>query len=413
MMTVGRWHALPILRHEPKPKSRSGARSFFSNRYIKSYYTKVAQQSPTLATLDSKVIATISDYWIGRVKAVRIYESTAVPYYVVWYLIVLKTFNPYVIYIGIIPIIAATLTFYCYISRFNNEGLAASRLFRTIAILEQNPSCWQTSSKFRFGIARRLEGVAKSIEHIPLELNSVAPSVKRQFAGISRTKALGIRELQIWAIEPGPFTFTDLVNRLFEDMNTIANGKWYELRSAEHLQQYSSRWIRVTAISGSIILAASGIAVLVYSAKVGPAAAVLAPVLFAATLVPLTAAGIPSGVMARYSGMASQLSSQSSSLWTTAPGIASIKPVWRHRAPQRSARNRREPPRSQAQIRQPAGYISHGQHALCTRPGMQTKSRARQDLVLKMTAASGSNRIALRCPRSSDISALTCLDNLY
>jgi DDE superfamily endonuclease len=69
----------------------------------------------------------------------------------------------------------------------------------------------------------------------------------------------------------------------------------------------------------------------------------------------------------------------------------------------------------------------HGTARLDARPralaaGPPLAARSRRDLLLHVlrvkralsaAAANGSNRIALRCPRSTDINALTCSDDLY
>lgn len=297
-----------------EPRTRSMWRSFVSNNYIRSYYAELVQQSPSLAAVEGEIrreaIAAIGDYWVARAKTVRLYEFIILPYYIAWYIIVVITVNRYVIIIGVLPIIAALIAFYIKVNRSNTEVLAASRFLRIIVILEHNPNRWR-SSEFRWDIAQRLELAAKAVERIPLGLKSVAPGIKRQIVESSRMKAQAIRELQLWAIRPNRSTMlTDLIRRLSEDMITITDGRWYELPEPDQPGHYSSRWTRIAAISGSIIIAAGGIAVLVFSAKVGPSAAFLAPLLFAGSLALLSAGGIPSAVVDRYAGMASKLSSQ-------------------------------------------------------------------------------------------------------
>src|ERR1017187_2911990 len=255
------------------------------------------------------VIATISDFWVARARIARRLLLVFIPYFIAWYILVLITSNPYVVFIGGVPIFIAEITVFFRISRSGGEGFAAARIFGTIAKLENNPSRWQTSA-FRWDIARRIELAAKSIERIPLRLKSVAPSVKRQIFAASRAKAQAIRELQLWAIQPGPFTFTDLVHQLSVDLDMIAHGRWYDLPEAPELQRQTPRWITAAEIIGSIAIAAAGVAILVYSAKVGPASAVVAPILFGGALALLSAAGVPAGMLERYAGMANKLSSQ-------------------------------------------------------------------------------------------------------
>jgi hypothetical protein len=295
------------------PKSRSGLRSPISNEYIRSYYTEVARQSPSFAALNDevkgKVVAAASDYWIARIRKVRIFLIGFTPYYIAWYYVIFKhPGNQLYALIGSIPIIAAMITLSFQLVRFNNEGLAATRLLRTIAVLEHNISRWPTS-EFRWDIARRLEYIAKSVERIPLGLRSVAPDVRRQASETSKAKAQAIRELELSAIQPGPSTFSNLVHQLCEDMVTITDGRWYELPEAVPSERHSPWWMRVAAMIGSILIAAGGIAVLTYSAKIGPASAVLAPILFAGSLVLLSTAGIPSRIVEGFSGMTGKLSS--------------------------------------------------------------------------------------------------------
>lgn len=156
-------------------KKRSVFRTFISNSYVRSYYEKTALQCPTLAALGPEVIATVSDFWIMRVRTGRRVLLPFMLYSIIWYVAVLKTFNSYVIVIGIIPILVAQVAFSFKINRSGNEGLAASRLFRVIAVMESNPDLWRTSA-FRWDIARRVELVAKSIERIPLGLSPWRPA---------------------------------------------------------------------------------------------------------------------------------------------------------------------------------------------------------------------------------------------
>lgn len=296
------------------PKRHSLWRGFFSTKYIKSHYTEAVQGSSSFATIENdtrdEVIATINDYWIARMKKTKLFLLLFLPYYFGWYAAILITLNSYVMTIGILPILAALIVFTIKMSRSNREGDAADQLLHVITVLEHNPNRWR-SSEFRWDIARRLELAAKGVERIPLGIKSVAPGIKQEMVESGRIKAQAIRELQLWAIRPdGPTVLRDLTGRLASDTIKIADGRWYELPEPEKFDHSSSRWTRIGAIIGSIVISTGGISVLVFSAKVGPASAFLAPLLFAAALALLSTSGIPSGIVERYAGMANKLSAK-------------------------------------------------------------------------------------------------------
>jgi hypothetical protein len=191
------------------------------------------------------------------------------------------------------------LGLFWWVYRSTQEYQAALRLFFTICFLEEKASEWPCS-RFRWQVARRLEGVARRVEQIPLASRSLTPSVKQEAFRLSRSKAQAIRKLELWAIRPAAFTFTDLLQQLTSDLGVIVENRWYDLPEEEGFKTERPRWLYVLQISGGILIIGAAIFLTAFAAKIGPAASILTLILFAVAIGLLNSAGISTGVIDRY-----------------------------------------------------------------------------------------------------------------
>ena len=279
--------------------------AFLSNGYIRSYYKKIAEDCPSL---DTSTSAKIAEYWISQADNARGFSVLVLAYLITWAWAAGQSKIPYLGVIGPTGFVAIEIFFLVYVFYLHTdrEGLAASRLFEAVADLERNPSCWENPA-FRSSIVGSLEKAAKEIERIPLTFRSAAPSVRRQAIVTAKTKAQAIRQLQLWALLPGPMTFTDLIHKLSIDLRTVSVGRWYDLPEVDQLERETSRWLIRIAITGSILLTGGGVVMIVFSQKI-TAAPVFATLLFTAALALLKSVGLTTEIIERSVETAKEIS---------------------------------------------------------------------------------------------------------
>jgi hypothetical protein len=117
---------------------------------------------------------------------------------------------------------------------------------------------------------------------------------------LARTKAAGLRELQLWVIKSGPFTFTDLAQRLATTLRTIVDGRWYELPEAQVPQGAPSRARRWVAVLAAAITLVAIAVLLAFSVKLGSVTDSMVLILGALFIGMLNAAGLPAPMIGQY-----------------------------------------------------------------------------------------------------------------
>lgn len=292
--------------------------ALFSNKYIERYFTRSASGCPSLSTLDTTTINGLIFSEQKRVKTLRyayLELLVLIPAFTVGYLLLLaKADNsPYYFYFalgGQVFVVILEFVIVIPVRRKHYELFVIRRLFFLVRSLERNAAHWGDTC-FRTRIAQRIENTAKAIERIPLSCKGIAPEVRRDLFVTSRMKAQALRELELWTIKPGPFTFTDLVGQLTCSLRITAKGQWYDLPGT----QYSNRISRllISLEIGVIITALGGVITLViFSAKIGPVVPVLTTILSAVIFAVLNRVGLPASVIERYVETGAKVTSKGS-----------------------------------------------------------------------------------------------------
>jgi hypothetical protein len=279
---------------------------YLPKAFTESYMRNRVTASPSLQALGTNISSKVARFQIMLTVRLKRILLVYVVIYAAFAAVVITVRHThqhslfYIIYItGSILIYAIFLGLFWRLYRSSQENYAVVRLFFTICFLEENASKWP-GSKFRWHVAHRLEGVARSIEQIPLASKSLTPRVKQEAFRLSRSKAHAVRKLELWAIRPMAFTFTDLVQQLTTYLSLLAENRWYDLPEEEVLETEHPRWLYVLQIGGAIVVIGGAITLTAFAAKVGPVAPVLTLILFALAIALLNSAGISTGVIDRY-----------------------------------------------------------------------------------------------------------------
>lgn len=220
-----------------------------SNSYARSYYKRAVECSPSLSKLDPRFPS-----WLAECD-IR-YSSWAV--------------------------------------RSVSEERATFKLFQTVIWLEGGNHDWH-DSKFRRGLARRLEVVARMVELIPQASHGIAPGVRRDLVKIGNAKAQAIRELELLVITPESLTIADLFDRLTRDLYTLADGRWYEMPDGQEGAWIRSRWLQVLQTAGPILIIGFAIFLATLAPKGGFIYSAAAAVLLSVRAVLLNKSGISTG----------------------------------------------------------------------------------------------------------------------
>jgi hypothetical protein len=110
------------------------------------------------------------------------------------------------------------------LGRRNAELRLAINLFRLIEILEKNPGRWREVG-FQALLNRRIERAAIGLETLPYALRLRDVATLATVLGSARRKAAAMRALKIWVAQPNPFTYTDLIWRLSNDLVVVIDGR--------------------------------------------------------------------------------------------------------------------------------------------------------------------------------------------
>jgi hypothetical protein len=277
-------------------------------RYIESYYKMRAEASPSLKVFEPTISSKIAKFYVSLFAAQRrIFLILIV--LLLGYIIIIhfalrhrgvrfSTFTELDL-IGIAIIYAIAGALFWMVLHPRQEGLAMARLFNIVYSLEKKPIQWP-NSRFRWQIARRLEVIARKVERIPLTSRGLAPTVKSEALRMSRAKAQAIRQLELWAIRPMAFTFTDLVQRLTSDLCKMVDDRWYDLPEADDFRIERSKWFFALQIGGVVLIIGATIALAAFAAKLGSAASILVVILPALAVALLNNIGISTSVIDRY-----------------------------------------------------------------------------------------------------------------
>jgi hypothetical protein len=150
------------------------------------------------------------------------------------------------------------------------ESRATVAVFLVIRELELNADLWPCPD-FRNHICTHLDAAARYVQAIPLRFRGLSPSVRQGLRAKGRRKAQAVRDLEFWAMQPGPFTFTDLVDRLAADLRMLARGRWYELPEAPYERRLPIGTTVLFGVLAALLAAGSVVTVSLFARTLGAA----------------------------------------------------------------------------------------------------------------------------------------------
>jgi hypothetical protein len=274
-----------------------GYRANLSTAYISSYIQRAGQGCPTLSSLEPQVMARIIQQQVNSVKRNRRTALLLLAASVAWLALSFRISSDASLALLLAYITVLSVTFYSW-NRKQAEAAAVKILFVVVRELESNPNCW-SSLTFRAHVCAHLSKIADLVEQIPLQIRAASPGVRHEVVRAAQNKAQAIRDLELWALWPGPFTFTDLVQRLARNLCILGDGRWYELPETPY-QGRMVRAQRAALVAASLLVLAASIVVIQPGAHLfGPAVYLVSTVLAAVAVALLNYAGIPSSLIDR------------------------------------------------------------------------------------------------------------------
>jgi hypothetical protein len=286
----------------------ANVRTIFIARYAQSYFSHARTSCPSLGSLDAVTLDKIARRQAESAReTLRMFTGMIAAFLI---LIVLSvSINPHSHYAGYVsPAIFVSLfviggIIMSALVRRTSEATAVYVLYNLIVRLETRPGEW-AGLPFRQDACMSLSRVASCVQRIPHRLAGLAPSVRRQVITTARNKAQAIRELQIWVMQPGPFTYTDLIQRLTSDLYILADGRWYDLPEAPYVRQMSRTR---TVFLVFLALALVGVTAYGVSFIPSPAGPVVSVIVAAVAVAIVNAAGLPVALTERFISAGSDL----------------------------------------------------------------------------------------------------------
>jgi hypothetical protein len=275
-------------------------RAFLSDKAVRTYIRRVSSESPSLGQLAPSVISRISEMEIAWIHWLKKFLLISVAILIADNLVI-SSVKPSTRYHGWITgsldsafllgfIIAAI-----YLERDLTDKHVTWWLFHAVLLLEYNADGWGLPT-LRNEMAGTIKRIANNVERLPYQFRHLAPDVRRELLRASRRKAQAIRELQHWVVTPGPFTYTDLIERLTYSLEMIACDRWRELPEADY-QRRASRWLASVQVLFGLVVLGGALAIVVVIPKsvpgFAPAASIVTSILVAAAFALLIRAGLP------------------------------------------------------------------------------------------------------------------------
>jgi hypothetical protein len=281
--------------------------NYLPKSFIKSYIRIEAEASPSLSALQPDISIKVSDASIAINRTFRRYGLILLAVYLVYATLTVlgaaRQVNPDAIFIFVIIggafMAVLAFAFRWKVARSTAEYQVITRFFFAICFLERNAIRWQ-DSRFRWHVAKRMEYIARKVEQIPLASRSLAPNVRKEAFRLGMAKAQAIRQLELWAVRPMAFTFTDLAHQLVSDLNLMVENRWYDLPEANDFKVQRPRWFFILTIGAAVIIIGAAIFLVAYAAKTGPVASVIGLILVAIALALLNNVGISTSLIDQY-----------------------------------------------------------------------------------------------------------------
>lgn len=178
------------------------------------------------------------------------------------------------------------LVYVVYRTRLALPHALETEILRLVVLIEGNPSHWEQDLAFKRNINRRLEACARQIETLPLVFGLGGDPVNsRRIATMTGGAAARFREYKIWVLQPGPFTFTDLLAALVDSLQAVREGRWLMLPKAAFETGFrAGRLARLGWISLFVAVLVALIGVGYAQAQIGVAASTIAATVFGIVL---------------------------------------------------------------------------------------------------------------------------------
>ena len=278
---------------------------------FKEHFKSEIQQCPSLSHVSNEVSAKIAHDQVNLLRKYRkvfvitvvtIFGSLGASMYSR-----LSEYAPYSQMAALAVGYSVEIALLMWINRRQAERRATLRLFHLICKLEKNPERWADTA-YRWEVAQRIERVAVAVERISVAAGSLSPGVKREVIRMANARSACIRGLTMWAITPGPFSFTDLIERLVKDFLLLLNNCWHELPESDALQREPSRIRRISLAALGVLVIIAGIVVLVlFSAKFGAGGPILTSIIGIVGLALLNGAGLPLASVNQYADVSGKV----------------------------------------------------------------------------------------------------------
>jgi hypothetical protein len=282
---VWRKNARQWVNSEPPSKISTGSTylliELLSDKKISEYLRRELSVCQSLARLSPESVDKLIQGEMARARTLR---KSIIWVILVWILgqlalLAVRTFE-YAVYAdgSILVLVVLSMVIIELRSDHGQRREEASwQLFTAIRTVETNAKHWHSPSTVKY-LTWQLESIAKAVERIPLQFKWLPPVIRRDAALIGRRKAQAIRELERWALMPGPFTYTDLLHRLTQDLCLVIDGRWYDLPEAKWERQ-KPRWMIFAQVFVGILFFTGTLAIVEWSGKFGRTGTLLASLL--------------------------------------------------------------------------------------------------------------------------------------
>jgi hypothetical protein len=281
-----------------------GVFAFISNPYIRHYYAKEVSEVSVLKDMEPMAIDAIVSNEVARVRSLRL-DALSIALLFIIYSIAAPNLNAIAVNIGGILLVGIEMLVLVTTDRRRRQENTADQFFFLVSRIARNEACWK-HSEFRWKIAANVERIARNVERIPLSISGVAPSVRRECLKVSRAKASALRELELLVIIPGQSDYAYFLKQLIDGLLIMSEGRWYDLPEAQYERQVS-RYVRALQIGVACLALAGAIALLTLISKLGPAASVSATALIAISVAFANFAGVPVGMIEKYTQIGSDV----------------------------------------------------------------------------------------------------------
>lgn len=286
-----------------------------STWYIRRYYQLKVADCPSLSDSAEFYTSMLVRFALRHRKSVnQTLLLIAVTYVVCFRLIThadpKSAWYGFLIFISFVICISLELGIFVKVRRTVCEELAAQCLFIAIYELDHNDKNWNVS-KFRWHIASRLEEIAKAIERLPFSIGKVGLIVRQKTWEVSRSKAAGIRQLEIEVICSSELTLDLTTGRLVTALTAVLEGRWYDLPDADY-NRIVPKWITYLQVLAVIVALGLAVTVTIFTGKLGgPAASLLTTIIITVAIGVLNFSGIiPFGAVERSAQLGTTLTSR-------------------------------------------------------------------------------------------------------